>query len=64
MPHTIAMTATDVNNRNGTLLRLLRNDEKLSQVRDVLVDGSYIRRDVLIDYARYRFSPFNRMQYA
>jgi transposase len=41
LPHAIAVTTADVNDRNGALLMLLLNDGSLSQVRNVLVDGGY-----------------------
>jgi transposase len=41
LPHAIAVTTADVNDRNGALLMFLLNDEGLSGVRNVLVDGGY-----------------------
>lgn len=41
LPHAIAVTTADVNDRNGALLMFLLNDDKLSEVRNVLVDGGY-----------------------
>jgi transposase len=41
LPHTIAVTTADVNDRNGAFLRFLLNAEGLSEVRNVLVDGAY-----------------------
>lgn len=41
LPHAIAVTTADVNDRNGALLMFLLNDDKLSKVRNVLVDGGY-----------------------
>ena len=41
LPHAIAVTTADVNNRNGALLMLLLNDDDLSKVRKVLADGGY-----------------------
>ena len=41
LPHAIVVTTADVNDRNGALLMFLLNDEKLSCVRNVLVDGGY-----------------------
>jgi transposase len=41
LPHAIEVTTADVNDRNGALLMLLINDETLSEVKTVLVDGAY-----------------------
>lgn len=41
LPHAIAMTTADVNDRSGALLMFLLNDDSLSEVRDVLLDGAY-----------------------
>lgn len=41
LPHAIAVTTAEVNDRNGALLMFLRNDDDLSEVRNVLVDGAY-----------------------
>ena len=41
LPHAIAVTTADVNDRNGTLLMLLLNDDGLSNVKSILVDGGY-----------------------
>lgn len=41
LPHAIAVTTADVNDRNGALLMFLLNDAGLSDVRSVLVDGGY-----------------------
>ena len=41
LPHAIAVTTADVNDRNGALLMFLLNDDDLSEVRNVLVDGAY-----------------------
>jgi transposase len=41
LPHAIAVTTADVNDRNGALLMFLLNDDKLGNVRHVLVDGGY-----------------------
>ncbi|HTN67634.1 MAG TPA: IS5 family transposase [Burkholderiaceae bacterium] len=41
LPHAIAVTTADVNDMNGALLMLLQNDDGLSEVRKVLVDGGY-----------------------
>lgn len=40
-PHAIAVTTADVNDRNGALLMFLLNEDGLSEVRNVLVDGAY-----------------------
>jgi transposase len=41
LPHAIEVTTADVNDRNGALLMLLLNEEALSQLKSVLVDGAY-----------------------
>lgn len=41
LPHAIAVTTVDVNDRHGALLMFLLNDDGLSGVRNVLVDGAY-----------------------
>lgn len=41
LPHAIAVTTAEVNDRNGALLMFLLNDDTLSKVRNVLVDGGY-----------------------
>ncbi len=41
LPHAIAVTTADVNDRNGALLMLLQNEEGLSEVHKVLADGGY-----------------------
>ena len=41
LPHAIAVTTADVNDRNGALLMLLLNDDGLSNVKSILVDGGY-----------------------
>ncbi len=41
LPHAIDVTAADVNDRNGALPMLLLNDDMLSEVTNVLVDGAY-----------------------
>lgn len=41
LPHAIAVTTADVNDRNGALLMFLLNDDDLSEVRNILVDGGY-----------------------
>ena len=41
LPHAIAMTTAEVNDRNGALLMFLLNDDALSRVEKVLVDGGY-----------------------
>jgi transposase len=41
LPHAIAVTTADVNDRNGALLMFVLNEEGLSNVRNVLVDGGY-----------------------
>ena len=41
LPHAIAVTTADVNDRNGALLMLLLNEGSLSAVQKVLVDGGY-----------------------
>jgi transposase len=41
LPHAIAVTTADVNDRNGALLMLLLNEDGLSAVRTVLADGGY-----------------------
>jgi hypothetical protein len=40
LPHAIEVTTADVNDRNGALLMLLLNEEALSQLKNVLVDGA------------------------
>lgn len=39
--HAIEVTTADVNDRNGALPMLLLNDDALSEVTNVLVDGGY-----------------------
>ena len=41
LPHAIEVTTADVNDRNGALVMLLLNDDTLSEVKNVLVDGAY-----------------------
>ena len=41
LPHAIAVTTADVNERSGALLMFLLNDDSLSEVRNVPVDGAY-----------------------
>lgn len=41
LPHAIEVTTADVNDRTGALVMLLFNDETLSEVKTVLVDGAY-----------------------
>ena len=41
LPHAIAVTTADVNDRDGALLMLLHNEDSLSAVQKVLVDGGY-----------------------
>jgi transposase len=41
LPHAIAVTTADINDRNGALLMLLLQEENLPAVRNVLVDGGY-----------------------
>lgn len=41
LPHAIAVTTAEVNDRNGALLMFLLNDDGLSKVENVLVDGGY-----------------------
>ena len=41
LPHAIAVTTADLNDRHGALLMFLLNDEALSKVEKVLVDGGY-----------------------
>jgi transposase len=41
LPHAIAVTTADVNDRNGALLMFLLNEDRLSKVEKVLVDGGY-----------------------
>lgn len=41
LPHAIAVTTADVNDRNGALLLFLLHEEGLSEVRKVLADGGY-----------------------
>ena len=41
LPHAIAVTTADINDRNGALLMFLLNEEGLSNVENVLVDGGY-----------------------
>ena len=41
LPHAIAVTTAEVNDRNGALLMLLLNDDGLSNVKSILVDGGY-----------------------
>lgn len=41
LPHAIAVTTADVNDRNGALLMFLLNEGGLSKVEKVLVDGGY-----------------------
>jgi transposase len=41
LPHAIAVTTADINDRNGALLMLLLQEENLPEVRHVLVDGGY-----------------------
>jgi transposase len=40
LPHAIEVTTADVNDRNGAML--LFNDDTLSEVKTVLVDGAYM----------------------
>ena len=41
LPHAIAVTTADVNDRSGALEALRRNKSNLSKVESVLVDGGY-----------------------
>jgi transposase len=41
LPHAIEVTTADVNDRNGALLMLLLNEDMLSDVTNLLVDGAY-----------------------
>lgn len=41
LPHAIAVTTANINDRNGALLMLLLQEENLLEVRNVLVDGGY-----------------------
>lgn len=41
LPHAIDVTTADVNDRNGALPMLLLNEDMLSAVKNVLVDGAY-----------------------
>ncbi len=41
LPHAIAVTTAEVNDRNGALLMFLLNADGLSAVEKVLVDGGY-----------------------
>lgn len=41
LPHAIAVTTANVNDRTGALLMFVLNDDSLSDVRNVLVDGAY-----------------------
>jgi transposase len=41
LPHAIAVTTADVNDRAGALLMFVLNDDGLSEVNNVLVDGAY-----------------------
>lgn len=41
LPHAIAVTTADINDRNGALLMILLQEENLPEVRNVLVDGGY-----------------------
>ena len=41
LPHAIAVTTADLNDRNGALLMFLLNDDVLSDVDNVLADGAY-----------------------
>jgi len=41
LPHAIAVTTADVNDRKGALLMFLLYETDLSEVRTVLVDGAY-----------------------
>jgi len=41
LPHAISVTTANVNDRSGALLMFLLNDDGLSEVRNVLVDGAY-----------------------
>jgi transposase len=41
LPHAIEVTTADVNDRDGAVLLLLENDDTLSAVVKVLVDGGY-----------------------
>lgn len=41
LPHAIDVTTADVTDRNGALLTLLLNEDMLSEVKNLLVDGAY-----------------------
>ena len=41
LPHAIEVTTADVNDRDGAMLLLLLNDDTLSGVVNILVDGGY-----------------------
>jgi transposase len=41
LPHAIDVTTADVTDRNGALLMLLLNEDMLSEVANLLVDGAY-----------------------
>jgi len=41
LPHAISVTTANVTDRSGALLMFLLNDDGLSEVRNVLVDGAY-----------------------
>jgi transposase len=41
LPHAIAVTTANINDRNGALLMFLLNEDGLSRVEKVLVDGGY-----------------------
>ncbi|WP_438943655.1 IS5 family transposase [Noviherbaspirillum malthae] len=41
LPHAIMVTTAEVNDRNGALLMFAAHDDRLAQVKQVLVDGGY-----------------------
>jgi transposase len=41
LPHAIAVTTADINDRHGALLMFLLQEENFPKVRNVLVDGGY-----------------------
>jgi transposase len=41
LPHAIMVTTAEVNDRNGALLMFVAHDDRLSEVKQVLVDGAY-----------------------
>jgi len=41
LPHAIMVTTAEVNDRNGALLMFVAHDDRLANVKQVLVDGGY-----------------------